>query len=832
MFRISCLLISFCLVQLFASAIFADDDNEAGVKFYVEHVEPVFVAKCFKCHGNGKAKGGLSFYTRDALLKGGESGTAVDLDAPKSSMILDALNYESFEMPPSGKLPPAQIDIIAKWIKMGAPMPNRTDVIKIKEEHGSPQVTEQTRNHWAFRPIQNPELPAINKSNRIQNPIDAFILNRLSEAGLSPNPEASKQTLIRRLYYNLTGLPPTPEQVTAFVSDTSAQAYEKLVDELLASPHYGEHWARYWLDLVRYAESNSFERDNPKPFVWKYRDYVIRSFNDDKPYDQFLMEQLAGDELSEMTPDSITATGYYRIGQWDDEPADPKLALYDELDDIIATTSQGMLGLSMNCARCHDHKLDPISQADYYSMVAFFKNIRRYGVRSDTSVYESSVRSIATPKESAAHAKQIARHNEHVEQLRKKLDSVEEMIREQLQGGERDDFKADSVRLRIVKKYIGKHLTKKEFDAYAANRKQWNDLRNRPPKSAAMALAVTEHGADAPATHVLIRGNPISEGDVVEPAFPAVLTSLTPEIVPPGDGKSSGRRLALAKWMTDENNPLPIRVIVNRIWQWNFGRGLVRTSNNFGLTGNAPTHPLLLEWLATQFQKNDRSFKKLIKLMVMSNAWKMSSQPNQTAYEKDPLNDLYWRFDMRRLRAEEIRDSILAVNGTINVEKMFGPSIYPVIPEAVLAGQSRPGAGWGQSSEEDRRRRSIYIHIKRSLAVPLLAAFDVADTDFTCPVRFATTQPTQALGMLNSDFLNAEAKLFADKLKADAGEDITKQVQLALQRVTQRVPSQDEINRGVQLLNVLQTEFKQDQNTALKNFCLMALNLNEFVYLD
>lgn len=832
MFRIPCFFVSLCLVSLFAAPLSGDDKNESDVKFYLEHVEPVFVKNCFKCHGNGKAKGGLSFYTRDALLKGGESGTAVDLKSPKLSMVLEALNYESFEMPPSGKLPKEQIEIIAKWIEMGAPMPKRTDVIEIKEEHDTPQVTEQTKNHWSFRPIQIPKIPKVKKQSSVQNPIDAFVLSRLDEAGISPNPVADKQTLVRRLYYNLTGLPPTPEQVAMFVSDSSTDAYEKLVDELLASPHYGEHWARYWLDLVRYAESNSFERDNPKPFVWKYRDYVIRSFNADKPYDQFLMEQLAGDELAEVTPDSITATGYYRIGQWDDEPADPKLALYDELDDIIATTSQGMLGLSMNCARCHDHKLDPIPQADYYSMIAFFRNIRRYGVRSDVSVNESSVRSIASPEDAAAHAKEIAKHKELLEQLRLKLDVVEKKIRKQLQGGERDDFKADSVRLRIVKKYIGKYLTKKEFEEYAANRKQWNELKNRPPKSAAMALAVTEHGVEAPLTHVLIRGNPIADGDLVKPAFPAVLTSIAPKITPPSDGKSSGRRLALAKWMTDKNNTLPTRVIVNRIWQWNFGRGLVRTSNNFGLTGNAPTHPLLLEWLADDFQRNGQSLKKLTKLMVMSTTWKMSSRPNSAAYEKDPLNDLFWRFDMRRLRAEEIRDSILAVNGTINLQKMFGPSIYPVIPEAVLAGQSRPGAGWGQSSEEDRRRRSVYIHIKRSLAVPLLAAFDVADTDFTCPVRFATTQPTQALGMLNSEFLNAEAKLFAEKLKADAGEDVTKQVGFALQRVTQRKPSQKEITRGVELIKSLQTEYKQDQETALKNFCLMALNLNEFVYLD
>ncbi|WP_417849301.1 PSD1 and planctomycete cytochrome C domain-containing protein [Thalassoglobus sp.] len=819
-----------CLLMFSPFSVRGADD--AGIQFYKEKIEPIFAKNCFECHGNGKAKGGLSIYTRELVLKGGESGPGVDLEDHKASMILDALNYESYEMPPSGKLPQEQINLVAEWIKRGAPMPVRTDVIEIKEEHGPPQVNEETKNHWSFRPLKQTPVPQVDDKNWQANPIDAFVYQNLKAKGLTPNPQADKATLVRRLYYNLLGLPPTPEQVNSFVNDDSPEAYEKLVDSLLKSPHYGEHWARYWLDLVRYAESNSFERDDPKPFVWKYRDYVIRSFNEDKPYSQFILEQLAGDELENATPESIIATGYYRLGQWDDEPADPKLAMYDELDDIIATTSQGMLGLSMNCARCHDHKLDPLPQADYYSMVAFFRNIRRYGVRSGQSVFEASVRSIATPEQDAEHAEELSKYQARVGQLRKELDVVEKKISEQLVGGERDDFKNDSVRLRIIRKHKGKLITQKEFEKYAAKRKAWNELRNHPPQSAEQALAVKEHGIDPPATHILIRGNPGGEGKIVEPIFPTVLTSITPEITPTVDGKSSGRRLALAKWITDESNPLPIRVFVNRVWQWNYGRGLVRTPNDFGLTGNAPTHPDLLEWLAVEFLNNGQSVKKLTRLMVMSNTWKMSSTPNKSSYDKDPLNDNYWRFDMRRLRAEEIRDSILAVNGTINLDKMYGPSIYPIIPAEVLAGQSRPGAGWGKSSEEDRRRRSIYIHIKRSLAVPLLAAFDVADTDFTCPIRFATTQPTQALGMLNSSFLNEEGEEFARELKQEAGADASKQVQLALNRVMQRPPTQQEIDRGLKLLKSLENDFGQDKETALKNFCLMALNLNEFVYLD
>lgn len=823
------ILIAVICFSAFSSATHAD---EAGEQFYREQIEPIFVKNCFSCHGNGKSKGGLNLYTRDMVLKGGESGASVDLESPDASLILDALNYESYEMPPTGKLPQAEIDLIAKWIKMGAPMPKRTDVIEMKEEHGPPQVNEETRNHWAFRPVSRPAVPQPSQAAWGQNPIDAFVLSQLDQKGLQPNPKADKLTLVRRLYYNLTGLPPTPEQARKFVEDESPDAYEKLVDTLLDSPHYGEHHARFWLDLVRYGESNSLERDNPKPFVWKYRDYVIRSFNEDKPYDQFIVEQLAGDELAQLTPESVIATGFYRIGQWDDEPADPKLAVYDELDEIIATTSQGFLGLTLNCARCHDHKLDPLPQADYYRMVAFFKNIRRYGVRSDESVFQNSVRNVATPEEATKHAAEVARHDQRVEDLRNQLDAVENRIRENLVGGERDDFNADSVRLRIIRKYVGKHIEQDEFKKYEATRKEWNQLRNHPPRSAAQALAVKEHGREVPPTHVLIRGNPVAEGDLVEPAFPAVLTSQTPEVVPPANGESSGRRLALARWITSDSNALANRVIVNRIWQWSFGRGIVRTPNDFGLTGDRPTHPELLEWLAAEFLENGRSIKQLTKLMVMSSTWQMTSTPNAESLEKDPLNDNYWRFDMRRLRAEEIRDSILAANGTLNLTSMYGPSIYPVIPDAVLAGQSRPGAGWGQSSEEDRNRRSIYIHIKRSLTVPILAAFDVADPGFSCPVRFATTQPTQALGMLNSDFINKEAELFATGLQETAGQNLDRQVTLALERVLQRAPTQEEVDRGRELVNSLQQEFGQSQEDALKNFCLLALNLNEFIYLD
>ena len=816
----------------------AAEDAEASpqpeasdLAYFESDVLPILSQQCFRCHSGAEPKGGLDLTVRAHLIKGGDSGPAVDLDDPAASLLLEAVNYESYEMPPTGKLAPKQIATLTDWVKRGLPMPDHVEIAD--EGHGEPQVNETTKNHWAFRPVEQPPVPQPSAADWVANPIDAFVLARLEEAGLEPNPPADRGTLVRRLYYDLLGLPPTPEQVRAFVEDDSPDAWERLVEELLDSPHYGEHWGRYWLDLVRYAESNSFERDNPKPFVWKYRDYVIRSFNDDKPYDRFLMEQIAGDELDEVTPETIIATGFYRLGLWDDEPADPLLAFYDGLDDIVTTTSQGFLGLSMNCCRCHSHKLDPLPQADYYRFLAFFRNVKHYGVRSDESVYEASIRSIASPEEQQRFQAELEAYNARVQELRGQLDAIEATIEPKLKGGERDDFKRDSQRQRVIRKHIGDLITRKAFQEYAAIRKEWTDLRNHPPRSASQALCVKENGVDCPPTHVLLRGNPHVPGDVVEPAFPEVLTAPAPQIVPPAHGESSGRRRALAEWITSPENPLAARVMVNRIWQWHFGRGLVRTPNNFGLQGERPTHPLLLDWLAAEFVNRGWSIKAMHRLILHSNTYRMSSQGREEPLAADPQNNLLWRFDMRRLRAEEIRDSILAVNGSLTLEKMYGPSIYVKIPEAVLAGQSRPGQGWGETPLPDRNRRSVYIHIKRSLPVPILAAFDSADTDFTCPVRFATTQPTQALGMLNSDFLNEQAAEFAAYLTKQVPDgDRRKQVRLALQRTMHRPATDAETDRGVELIGQLQSEHGLSEEAALKYFCLMALNLNEFVYLD
>jgi hypothetical protein len=821
-------------INLFPCAAAEPKFSPDQFAFFEREVKPILKANCVNCHGGEKkVQSGLHVTSREGLLKGGESGPAISLEEPAASEFLAAIRYESFEMPPKGKLPQAQIDVLTRWVEMGLPWPEGEAGNLI--QHGPPVVDDAARNFWAFKPVVRPAVPAVKDTGWVRTPLDAFILAKLEARGLQPAPLADKSTLLRRVHYAVTGLPPTPAQVAAFLADESPEAYENVVAELLDSRHYGEHWGRHWLDLVRYAESNSFERDNPKPFVWRYRDYVIRSLNDDKPYGQFIREQLAGDELDDVTADSIIATGYYRLGLWDDEPADPLLAYFDGLDDIVATTGQTLLGLTINCARCHDHKIDPIPQSDYYKMVAFFRGIRHYGQRSDESVAAASLRSIATPEQQSAHQEQLAAHAQQIAELDRELGEIETSVADKLPGGQRDDFKYPRNRVSILRKHIGGLVTRETFDRYAQLRRQRERLDRQRPRAGELALAVTED-RQVPETFVLLRGNPQSHGDRVEPGFLAVMTAAgaaSPTIEPPpADRGSSGRRRVLADWIADPANPLTTRVMANRVFQYHFGRGIVRSSSNFGYMGTPPTHPELLDWLAAEFAESGMRLKHLHRLILTSSAFRMSGQIDPEAAMIDPENDLLSHFDLRRLSAEEVRDSILAACGNLYLDKQDGPSVYPVIPQEVLAGQSQPGRNWERSTPEEAAARSVYVHVKRSLAVPILAAFDAPDPDAPCPVRFSTTQPTQALGMLNSQFLNDQAQVFAEQTLNDAGTEPTAQATFVLRRVLQREPRLAEVERGVAFMNRVQTEDGSKPEEALRQFCLLALNLNEFVYLE
>jgi hypothetical protein len=815
----------------------AEDDptkpsGGADAAFFDKQVLPILRQHCFKCHGDGKVRGGLRLTSRETLLKGGDSGPAVTPEKPEASRLLQAINYkDGLEMPPDGKLPHEKIDVLTRWVKAGAPWapaagkPAETPTAK------AGAVTADARNYWAYKPVRRPDVPTVENRGWPRNAIDAFVLVKLQAAGLTPAAPADRVALARRVYYDLLGLPPTPDQVDAFVNDASPDAYEKLVDRLLDSPHYGEKWGRHWLDVVRYAETNGYERDGPKPHAWRYRDYVIDSFNGDKPYDQFIREQIAGDELAPSpTPtggnpwasaaDAIVATGYYRLGLWDDEPADPLQARFDGLDDIVATTAQTFLAMTMNCARCHDHKIDPIPQADYYRLLAFFQDVRPYSNDSNVST-SSTVRDIAPVDVQATYENSLRQREARVTELQAAMKKIEDEAIRKMPAVDQREAEGPQ-RIRIIQFKLPSYLTSKQKAEYAKLKKELEPLEKKPGPPRTLALAVNNCLVELPATRVMIRGNAHAPGAPVEPAFPTVLGVSAPALPTPAtDARSSGRRTVLANWLASADNPLTARVMVNRIWQHHFGRGIVPTPNDFGKFGQLPTHPELLDWLAHEFARSGWSMKRMHKLVMLSSTYRMSSKGDAKALRLDPANALFWRFNMRRLSAEEVRDSFLAVSGRLN-PKMAGPSVYPPIPHEVLHGQSMPGHGWGKSSPEEASRRSVYVYVKRSLLVPILSQHDQADTDSSCPVRYTTTVPTQALGMLNGAFANEQAAAFAERLQREANDDVEGQVRRAIRLTTGRTAKDDELRRDVEFV----------RSAGLKQYCLMLLNANEFVYLD
>ena len=806
-------------------------DDAAQTHFFETKVRPLLQEHCVKCHGGEKTKGGLKLTTRQGLLQGGDSGPAVDLKNFAKSRLVVAISYEDedLQMPPKQKLETAQIAVLRKWVEMGAPWPGGgADAVGASlPGHGEAKPKVDPAKHWSFQPMARPAVPEVRDRVWVKNPIDAFILHKLQANGLAPATPAQKIALLRRAYFDLIGLPPKPAEVEAFLADPSPNAFEKVIDRLLASPQYGEKWGRHWLDVVRFAETNSFERDAVKPNAWRYRDYVIESFNADKPYDQFLREQLAGDELDEVTPESVIATGFYRLGAWDDEPTDKLQARYDELDDIVTTVGQGMLGLTMNCARCHDHKIDPIPQKDYYRLLAFFHNIAPY-----TTTGPAVMTPIAPADQLRAYEEEEKSIADRKEDLKKRIEHFEDQVEDKLTAGERERAKSPRARERIFAPYVLAATNEDELRRYRELWSQLRELEARRKTDLPQALSVKETSPKPLPTHVMVRGNAASPGEEVQPGFPQVLKPPSPSFRPPKPSqKTTGRRRALAEWVTARDNPLTARVMANRLWQHHFGRGIVRSPNDFGLGGDKPTHPELLDWLASELVSRGWRLKAMHKLIMTSSAYQMGSGHGSAAYAKDPQNDLFWRFDMRRLTAEEIRDAILAVNGALNL-KMGGPGIYPSIPEAILHGQSRPGEGWGKSTPEEKNRRSVYIHVKRSLPLPAMAAFDSADTDFSCPARFTTTQSTQALLMLNSDWINEEAKVLAGRLKKEAGESPEAQVRLGLSLATSRTPTSAEVDRGVAFMKRLMENHKATGDVALEQFALLVLNLNEFAYLD
>jgi hypothetical protein len=729
--------------------------------------------------------------------------------------------------------------------------------------------TDDDRGHWAFRPIERPPVPAVAKSaDWVRNPIDAFILEELAAKGLEPAPAAKDVHWLRRVSFDLVGLPPTPEQVAEFLADRSPQARERAVDRLLADPGYGIRWGRHWLDVVRYADTNGYERDGAKPNAWRYRDYVIDSFNADKPFERFLTEQLAGDELADADAQTMIATTLLRLGTWDDEPADPMVDRYDQLDDILGTVSATFLGLTLRCARCHNHKFEPLSQIDYARMLAFFEPLKRpQNGRTDLDLPVGTARELADAE--AARS----RHEAVVQAVESQIRALDDRVRDrvlqtgssQISAEARKAHRTPEAKRTDAEKKLVQE-TQKPLDDEAALSRTADEAKQRDAFQAALAAVRAaapvplprayiwqQAAGESPATQVFRRGNPKTPAGAVVAGFPEVLCHARAEQGASGVSSESARnRLALARWMTAPENPLVARVIVNRLWQGHFGNGLVGTENDFGVMGNSPSHPELLDWLAAELRSPSApegrpapapwSLKHIHRLIVTSNTYAQESRLRESAAQVDVENSLLWRFPYRRLSAEAMRDSVLAVNGRLNPE-MNGPGVYPKIAQAVLDGQSQPGNGWGSFDERQAARRAMYIFVKRSLLVPEIELFDFADTTTSCEQRPVSTIPTQALTLLNGEFLNRQAAYFAARLVADRGADRAAQVERAYHLALSRAPTAEEADAAIAFLDrqAQQTaaestdvgaKARNPARTALEALCLVLYNLNEFSYVD
>ena len=747
----------------------------ANTDFFRQQVEPIFREHCYKCHSHSadKIKGGLLLDSRSAALAGGDSGAVLVPGHPEKSLLIEAIGYanEELQMPPKGKkLSPEQIATLTEWVKQGAAWPEDPNApIKARRKGG---ITPEDRQWWAFQPVAKVKAPATNDAWAV-NDIDRFILARLKAEGLQPAPRAQKQALLRRVCFDVTGLPPTPAEMDAFLADTSADAYAKVVDRLLASPRYGERWATHWLDLVRYAESDGYKADDYRPNAWRYRDYVIAAFNSDKPYDRFVQEQLAGDELWPGDPAARTATGYLAHWIYEYNQRDAVGQRETILNDITDTTADAFLGLGLQCARCHDHKFDPILQKDYFRLQAFFAPLKH-----------ADDMPVATPAEQAAYAKQLAIWEAKTADLRRQLDELDAPYRKKIEeesiskfppetramaekpAAERTPFEQQVVTLMMKqvdyawdeKRFAStvKEPAKSKRNALMAALKKFDAEKPEPLPA---SLAVTDIGRVAPPVTIPKK---LSLGEIA-PGFLTILQE-APAKIAPVNTDTTGRRTALARWITQPDNPLTSRVIANRVWQSHFGRGLAVNASDFGRLGEKPSHPELLDWLARSLVENRWSLKSLHRL-ILTSATYMQSAENPIAAQanlKDPENRLLWRGAIRRLDAEQIRDAVLATTGEL---------------------QPRDG---GPSADTDVPVRSIYQKVRRNRHDPLLEVFDQPERFVSSADRNVTTTPTQSLFMFNGRWAQERAGAFATRLRKNHGGDeaaaVTEAYRLAFAR--------------------------------------------------
>ena len=783
-------------------------------------------AHCVKCHGGKKAKGGLDLTQRATLLQGGESGAAIVSGKPESSLLMQSVRHakEPFMPHKLPKLPDDAIELLADWIKAGAPYSRALNKAGGSSTTGRAEfsITEADRKHWAFQPVKRPPVPLVRNSNlEIRNSIDSFIFAKLVERRLTPAPSARKEQLIRRVTFDLIGLPPTPREIDAFTADDSPQAYEKLLDRLLASPHYGERWGRHWLDLARFAESDGFEHDAIRPHSWRYRDYVVRSFNADKPYDRFVREQVAGDELWPDDPDAIIATSFNLLGPDMVDSADQVQRRHNTLNDMTDTTALAFLGLTIGCARCHDHKFEPLPQRDYYRLQAFFT----------PAAFKREV-PVPTRDDRAKHEAALLQYNERTRAEQLEIAALEAPSRARLfeaklkklsaeaQAAHRtpaDQRSAEQSNLALETEAMVEILDKDVVNALDADRRarhrellaELKKFTRPPPLPLSMAL---QNGGAPAVAFILNRGEYSQPGEEVTAGFPAVLPA---RAVPVQPGKA--RRTVLADWLTSRDNPLTARVMVNRIWQHHFGRGLVQTPSDFGTHGLKPTHPELLDWLAAEFVDQGWSVKRMHKLILMSAAYRQSGNATPETRRLDPENQFYSRWSRLRLEGEVIRDSLLAIAGKLN-PAMGGPGVSPPVPADILKGYK----GWSVSANpEDHSRRSIYIFARRNLRFPFLEVFDAPDNNLSCPARERSTSAPQSLTLLNADEVLAAAKALAARV-ANEAVSTDERISLAYRLTLGRRPAEEELALAHQFL----------VQSPMNELCRALFNLNAFLYVD
>jgi mono/diheme cytochrome c family protein len=805
-------------------------------------VYDIFRQQCIKCHGVAKA-GGLDLRTEDGLRKGGTRGPVVVPHRPDDSPLFKYVSHSDAPFMPAGgtKLPDDSLELIRDWIESGASIatvpdasPNAAaaaaEMAKLEER----PITAAERAYWAFVKPVRVSPPVVSSAAWNSHPVDAFLFSAMEKKSLVPAAPADKRTLVRRAYLDVLGLPPTPSEIEAFVNDRAADAWPRLVDRLLASPHYGERWARHWMDLVRYADSGGFEFDTDRPEMYRYRDYLIDSFNRDKPYDQFVKEQIAGDELTPVSDEAMIATGFLRLGP---EGGGNR---QDALDDLVATTTLTFTGMTVSCARCHNHKFDPIPQKDYYRIQSIFFST------------QNIEHPLAPSHQVEANQKERQRIDALIKPLQAKKKEIEKPFHDQIVAREMlkqpeylqvawktpPEKRTEGQRLNVVQieetlmvgslrnlvreEHVVALMTDEAKAAHAAVKAEIAALEKQRPPRPPSARAIGERGRMPQTSYFLHRGSPDARGSSMTPGVLSVASAGEWSFpAPPADAKSSWRRRGFAEWLVHRDHPLTARVIVNRLWQHHFGEGIVRTPSNFGRMGEPPSHPELLDWLAVELMEQGWRLKPLHRLMLTSRAYQMASLDRPANVKIDPENRLFWRMPRLRLEAEAVRDAILAVAGTLD-RSVGGPTIFPFIDPDLFEKSSR--RDWPGVADSDPKtwRRSLYVFSKRSIRYPMFEAFDQPNLVNSTDRRNRTTIAPQALILMNNPMVLFQAGRFADRVRAEAGSDPSRQVEVAYSLALGRSPDTLERSRGI--------NFIRQSEQALTEFCHLLFNLNEFIY--